>query len=183
MPGQPPAQRAIAIAAVVLLHLVLVWFLLRATIVEITPPAFFRELPITIWLQTSPTPKPPEPKAKEKKKEEGAVPVERAIGPIFTAPSGAPSESEYNGLRALGRYLNNCSGGDYEALSAREWAHCLGNQWTGPTEAPVTLGIEAPSPWKLDLEKRKAPPAQVEHECDQNSFNEHLGLPCYTFGK
>ena len=80
MPGQPPAQRAIAIAAVVLLHLVLVWFLLRATIVEITPPAFFRELPITIWLQTSPTPKPPEPKAKEKKKEEGAVPVERAIG-------------------------------------------------------------------------------------------------------
>ena len=175
-----PPEKIAAAVLVALLHLVLVWLLLQATVTQIAPPPLFRALPITIWLKTSPTPKPPEPKPKEKKKERGPAPVRRAIGPILPAPSGAPPESDYNGLRALGRYLNNCSAGNYEALSPKEWAHCLGNQWTGSVEAPLVLGPEPDSPWKLELEKRKAPPRKVEHECE-NSFNAHLGLPCYNY--
>ena len=183
MPGQSPAQRAIAVAAVLLLHVVLIWLLLRATIVHIAPPAIFRALPITIWLQTAPKPKPPEPNPQEKEEKEGPAPVERAIGPPLSAPAGVPPSEEYNGLRALGRYLNNCTAGNYEKLSAKEWAHCLGNQWQGPGEAPLTLGIESPSEWKTQMDKRKAPPRKVEHECDQGTLNSNLGLPCYDFGK
>lgn len=178
-----PPEKLVAAALVALLHLVLIWFLLRATIIQVAPPALLRALPITVWLKPAPAPKPPQPKEKERKnKVEGAPPVSRAIGPILPAPSAAPPASEYNGLRALGRYLHNCSAGDYEALSTREWKHCLGNQWAGPAELPLRLAPEPQSRWKLELEKRKAPPRKVEHECDQNSFNAHLGLPCYNYG-
>ena len=178
-----PPEKIVATALVALLHIVLIWFLLRATIVEVMPRLPTRVEPITIWLQAKPKPKPPEPKPEEKKKKEGPAPVTRSIGPPAPAPSGAPPAKDYNGLRALGRYLNNCGGGNYEALSNREWAHCLADQWAGPGEAPLTLGTEQPSEWKAQLDKKKAPPRKVEHECAQGTINSNLGLPCYNFNQ
>lgn len=180
MPGQVPAHKAIAIAAVLLLHLVLVWLFLRATIVTLAPPHVLREEPITVWLRPAEKPKPPQPE--EEKKKEGPPLIERAIGPPIPAPSGAPPATEYNGLRALGRYLNNCSNADYEALSGRELAHCLGNRWQTLGEGPVGLGLESPSEWKAQLDKKKAPAKPFEHECPQGTLNSNLGLPCYDFG-
>lgn len=182
MPGHMPAHKAIAIAAVLLIHLVLIWFFLRATIVAVNPASTLREQPITIWLSPAEKPKPPVPEPEEKKKKEGPPLIERAIGPPLPAPSGAPPETEYNGLRALGRYLNNCSNANYEALSERELAHCLGNVWQAPGEARAGLGLEPPSEWKAQLDKKKAPPRKVEHECPLGSRNYQLGLPCFDFG-
>ena len=55
--------------------------------------------------------------------------MERADRPaVAGADRGAPPGADYNGLRAFGRYLNNCSNLSYEDLSATELAHCLGNQ-------------------------------------------------------
>jgi hypothetical protein len=171
-------ERAVAAALVVLLHLLLLWLLLRATITNVVPLAAFRPEAITIWLKPAPEKKKPKPE--EKKKPETVPPVTKFSIP-FSVPPAAPPASNYNGLRAFGRYLNNCSSGNYEALSSREWAHCLGNQWNAPGEATLTLGPEAPSEWKRQMDKRKKPAKPIEHECAQGSLNSNLGLPCYDF--
>ena len=179
--GQMPAHRAVAILLVALLHLVLLWLLIRATGFHVTAPLVFREQPITLWLQTAPKEKPPQPEPKTKEKPEGAAPVTRSIGPPIPAPTGAPPASDYNGLRALGRYLTNCTAGNYESLSRRDLAHCLGNRWGKPGEAPLRLGIEPPSEWKAQLDERKKPARKLEKECPQGTPKSNLGLPCYNF--
>lgn len=182
--GRVPPEKLVAIALVALLHLLLVWLLLRASLIEIAPRKIFHEAPITLWLQTAPEHKKPEPKPEEKPKKEkpAPAPVKRAIGPPVPAPSVAPPSSEYNGLRALGRYLNNCSAGNYEALSQRDLAHCLGNIWGPSNETKqLRLGQEPPSVWKTQKEREKAPPRKLETQCPVGSPNSNLGLPCYHF--
>ena len=183
MSGPVPAQRAIAIAAVLALHLLLILFLLRATYVAVAPPPLLRELPITLWLAPAEKPKPPKPQEMEQKKQ-GETAVRHAITAPLSMPEGAPPPSDYNGLRALGRYMNNCSAGNYDALSRRELAHCLGNQWNEPGQgqARLRLGTEPDSVWKRQMDKRKAPVAPMEHECPLGSKNDQLGLPCF-FGQ
>lgn len=182
MIGQMPAHRAVAIALVALLHLILLWLLLRSTIMHVQPAPTLRAAPITLWLQTQLKEKPPEPEQKKKEKKEGAAPVTRSIGVPTPAPQGAPPATEYNGIRALGRYLTNCSDLKYENLSSRELAHCLGNQWGKPGEGgKLRLGAEAPSIWKKRMEEKRKPARKLEHECAQGSYNSNLGLPCYDF--
>ncbi len=182
--GQRPAQRAIAVAAVVLLHILLMWLLLRATSIHLTLPPAFRELPITVYLQPAPKPKLPPAKPEQKKKVTLAPPVKRATGIAQPPAPAAPQPAQpYNGLMALGRYLNNCSSGNYEQLSSLEWAHCLGDQWPDPGERPLLLGAQAPSIWKTQKDQQKAPVQPFETQCPQNSPNSNLGLPCYNFGK
>ena len=183
MSGPVPAQRAIAIAAVLALHLLLIWLLLQATTIVISPPQILRELPITLWLAPAQKPKPPKPQEKEEKKEGGTA-VGHAITAPLAPPEGAPPASDYNGLRALGRYMNNCSAGNYEALSRRELAHCLGNQWNQPGQgqAQLRLGKEPDSIWKRQMDKKKAPVPPIEHACPLGSKNDQLGLPCF-FGQ
>lgn len=188
--GQMPAQRAIAVAGVILLHILLIWLLLRATELHITLPPVIEQSPITIFLPTTPKPtKPvPKPKVKEKAKKPKKVPavppVKHAAGiPQPAAPSAPAPAEPFNGLRALGRYLNNCSSGNYQALSALDWAHCLGNIWPAPGERPLLLGAEPPSIWKTQKQRQKAPSKPFEHICDSSAPNANLGLPCYSFGK
>lgn len=181
MIGQMPAHRAVAIALVALLHLLLLWLLLRATITHAPRVPVFREKPITVWLQTAPKEKPPQPEPEKKEKKEGAAPVTRSIGPPAPAPTGAPPDSEYNGIRALGRYLTNCSAGNYEQLSDRDLAHCLGNQWGKPGEGKLRLGAQPPSVWKRQMDQRKKPARKLEHECASDKPGSNLGLPCYDF--
>ncbi len=178
--GPVPAQRAIAVAAVLALHLLLIWLLLQATSIVIAPPAILRELPITLWLMPTEKPKPPKAQEKEKKKE-GVQPVPQSLAPPLAPPEGAPPASDYNGLRALGRYMNNCSAGKYEALSPRELAHCLGNQWNGPArgQAALRLGTEPDSVWKSQMDKKKKAVPPIEHQCPLGSKNDQLGLPCF----
>ena len=171
-------ERAVATVLVILLHLVLVWLLLRATIIQITPKTLFEPKAITIWLKPAPEKKKPEPQ--KEKKVVTPAPVQKLFGPIVVPPSAPPPE-QYNGLRSFGRYLNNCSAGNYEALSAKELAHCIGNKWTGPHGKSLRLGSEPSSPWKTQMEQKKKPSKPIEHECAQGSRNANLGLPCYDF--
>jgi hypothetical protein len=178
-------ERLVATVLVAALHLILVWILAEATLVRIAPHRNYHEEPITLWLQTAPKklqPLPPQPEEKEKKKLI-APPVPNAAGPtIATPPPAAPqTPEEYNGLRALGQYLNDCSAMAYEDMNERDIAHCLRNEWAGPAAPKVGLGAEPASPFKAELDARKKPARQVEHACDQNSLNSNLGLPCYDF--
>jgi hypothetical protein len=53
-----PAHKAIAIGAVLTLHLLAVWFLLRATLVTMASRPPLRDLPITLWLMPREKPTP-----------------------------------------------------------------------------------------------------------------------------
>ena len=105
-------------------------------------------------------------------------------GPAVPAPIGAPPAVNYNGLRDLGSYMNNCSAGNYGALSERELAHCIGDLWDQPGRGQATFRLpkEPDSVWKRQKEKEKAPAPPGEHECKQGSLNSNLGLPCFDFG-
>jgi hypothetical protein len=105
----------------------------------------------------------------------------RAITIAPVAPS-APAPTQPQGdIRALGRYLYNCSGAYYEQLSPREKAHCLANQWNNQGPA-LTLGPAQPSPFDAVIARRNAPFVPAEKPCPLDHPNANLGLPCFGPG-
>ena len=101
------------------------------------------------------------------------------IAPIApSAPAPAPPQGD---IRALGRYLYNCSGTYYEQLSPREKAHCLANQWNNQGPA-LTLGPAKPSPFDAVIARRNAAPVPMETPCPVDKPTANLGTPCYNFG-
>jgi hypothetical protein len=185
MSARLPARRAIAASAVILFHLLLIFALIRITNFPIGIPGA-HENPLEIFfpsfLQKS---------EKEKRPPTPPLPVVRPIyiplltpPPLPTPPAVPEEQNNYNGLRALGRYLYNCSGMYYEQLSEREWAHCLANQWDLPSaakEKPPVLPPVQPSPFDIVVKERKKPAVPIEHQCKLGQMQSNLGLPCYDF--
>ncbi len=176
-----PARRAIAAGAVILFHLLLIFALIRITGIPIGLPVI-HENPLEIFF----------PSLKQKQKTE--TPPPPVVNPIYiplrapppptpVLPPSTP-QTNYNGLRALGRYLYNCSGAYYEELSEREWAHCLGNLWDVPAEAKEQAPVmppAKPSPFSIVVREPKKSAAPVERQCKLGEMNSNLGLPCYDF--
>lgn len=181
-PPKPDAQRRIVAAAIVaLLHAVFLYALLQAINIHAVPKILKQVVPITIWL-------PPPPQKEEEKKKPELPPT--AVAPaepiIRTAPITVPDipvrphTTEDDGIGKLGRYLNNCSAGNYSALSKQEWADCLGGMATRD-HGTVTLG-QVRTLWELQ-HPPKAPPNPKEAtgfgECAHNDPNRLMGLPCF----
>jgi hypothetical protein len=105
----------------------------------------------------------------------------RAITIAPIAPAAPAPEPQQGDIRALGRYLYNCSGAYYEQLSPREKEHCLANQWNNQGTA-LTLGPAKPSPFDGVIARRNAPLVPMEKPCPVDKPTSNLGLPCYGFG-
>lgn len=110
----------------------------------------------------------------------------RAITPPLLQelpPARAPSTTEepQGDMRALGRYLYNCSGAYYERLSSREREHCLDNKWNGQKGPALTLGPAKPSPFDDVIAKRNEKAVPFEHPCPVEKPTSNLGMPCYDF--
>lgn len=178
-------RRAAAGAAVLLLHLLVLLVLLAAF-----QPHLFREAvgvrEITISLPVTPQAEPPPPP-------ETAPPTliapeapelpPHAITLAPPTPVAPPQPSEQQGdIRALGRYLYNCSGAYYESLSPREKEHCLENKFNGQEGPALTLGPAKPSPFDAVIAKRNAPFVPIEKPCPVDKPTANLGFPCYDFG-
>ena len=99
----------------------------------------------------------------------------------LSLPAGQQQEQQGD-IRALGRYLYNCSGQYFERLSAKEKAHCLENKFNGQEGPALTLGPGKPSPYDAVIAKRNAPAVPIEHPCSIDKPTANLGLPCYDFG-
>ena len=107
----------------------------------------------------------------------------RAIAPpSLIAPPTAPEQEQQGDMRALGRYLYNCTGQYFERLSPKEKAHCLENKFNGEEGPALTLGPAKPSPYDAVIAKRNAPVVPIEHPCPDDKPTSNLGLPCYDFG-
>lgn len=96
------------------------------------------------------------------------------------AAPALPSQSQGD-MGALGRYLYNCTGANYERLSPKEKAHCLENKWNGEAGPSLTLGPAKPSPYDAVIAGRNAPAVPFEKPCPVDKPTANLGLPCHDF--
>jgi hypothetical protein len=102
--------------------------------------------------------------------------------PSLEAPPPPTTEQQPQGdIRALGRYLYNCTGLNYERLSAKEKAHCLENKFNGQEGPALTLGPAKPSPYDAVIAGRNAPAVPIEKPCPTDKPTANLGLPCLNF--
>jgi hypothetical protein len=177
-----PRRRAGVAVAVALLHLILLYGLLHAVNIRALPKAVI-ERTITIWL-------PPKPPKAEPKKEKETQPLpsleaptvrEPRTAPITVVPLPArPKPSDEDGMKKLGRYLENCSAGNYAALTQQEWANCLGGIGTKDPNT-VRLG-DVHTLWEAQ-HPAKAPAnpndATGFGECAHNDPKRLMGLPCF----
>jgi hypothetical protein len=182
-----PMRRAIAASVVILFHLLLLYALVKITELPVGIPTL-HENPLEIFFPSFIR----KPEDKEKHKPTPPVPITRPIYIPYqsrSAPAVPPlveqqKQQNQNGIRALGRYLYNCSSMYYEELSEREWQHCLANQWDLPDVAkskPPVLPKAAPSPFDIVIKERRKKSVPIEHQCKPGQMLSNLGLPCYDF--
>ena len=186
MQAELGARRAVAGGIVLLLHLLVLLALLAAFKPHLLEQVLgTREIVITVPVVPQTARHPPQLPS------EVAPPTllvpeapPRAIAPptLETIPPAAAEQRPPGDIRALGRYLYNCSGAYYERLSPKEKAHCLENKWNGQNPPVVTLGPAKPSPYDAVIAKRNAPFAPIEKPCPADKPTANLGLPCYDFG-
>lgn len=185
MPAQPRLYRAAAGALVLALHVLALVALLAAFRPNVLQQVFGeREIVISLPVRPQTTRRLPQ-EPRQLVPPTFLVPEvsPRAITPpVFgnTAPPQAPSEPQGD-IRALGRYLYNCSGAYYERLSPKEKAHCLENKWNGQEGPALTLGPAKRSPYDAVIAKRNAPFVPLEKPCPADKPTANLGLPCYDF--
>lgn len=177
-------RRAAAGAAVLLLH-VLVLLVLLATFQPRLVQEAIGTREITISLPVTPHTEQPAP---ETAPPTLIAPEEPELPPhaITLAPAAPvaplPQQNEEQGdIRALGRYLYNCTGAYYERLSPREKEHCLENKFNGQEGPALTLGPAKPSPFDAVIAKRNAPVVPIEKPCPVDKPTANLGLPCFDF--
>lgn len=177
-------QRLASIAAVIVLHVILILVLLEAGII-VVPPLVREPRETTIYLQP--------PKSKPQPKPQSIEPnVPTVIRPLpdideilrklreWEARQPSSAAPAYNGLRAFGQYMYNCSGALYDMLSREGLDQCLGQYL--PKHVPaIGLGAEKPSFWQTQRDEARAPEAPFEEPCPQGSFNDSLHIPCHHF--
>lgn len=104
---------------------------------------------------------------------------------ITVLPPPPQKESAPEGdIGALGRYLFNCSGENFEAMSQEDRSHCLANKWEkGKQEKAPVLGEAKPSQFDQVIKEREAPFVPAFQGCDPSSINGSLhNVPCTNFG-
>jgi hypothetical protein len=182
MPAELRMRRAATGAAVLLLHILVLLALLAAFQPHLLQQALgTREititLPVTPRQQTRPQPPsdlvPPTFIRPEELPHAITLPSLQAVPPV------QPEREQQGDIRALGRYLYNCSGAYYDRLSPKEKAHCLENKWNGQEGPALTLGPAKPSPYDAVIAKRNAPAVPIEHPCPVDKPTSNLGLPCF----
>jgi hypothetical protein len=181
---QPQTRRRAGTAAlVILLHVIVLYGLVQAVYVQVSPQKLIERIPVTIWMPLTPPKKAPEKKKEVTPSQQidaSRVPIMRTA-PITMPPTPArPHSTDEDGFGKFGRYLNNCSEGNYSALSKQEWANCLGGYATRG-DSPVRIG-DVQTLW----EQQHPPPPKANPkeahgfgECAHNDPKRLMGLPCF----
>jgi hypothetical protein len=179
--------RRVATGSVVLvLHILIVLLFLTATGIVPLRIGTTREIMLTL---------PAPPRAKEKETVPlppvpDHVPLPAASIPTFVPqaitvqPPPPQKESNPEGdIGALGRYLFNCSGANFEAMSQQDRSHCLANKWEkGRQDKEPVLGEAKPSQFDQVIKRREAPFVPAFQGCDPSSINASLhNVPCTNF--
>jgi hypothetical protein len=181
MPTELRMRRTATGAAVLLLHILVLLALLAAFKPHLLQQALGTH-EITITLPVTPQQqirRPPSDLVPPTFIRPEEVPHAITLPSLEKAPPAQPEPQQQGDIRALGRYLYNCSGAYYDRLSPKEKAHCLENKWNGQEGPALTLGPAKPSPYDAVIAKRNAPAVPFEHPCPVDKPTSNLGFPCY----
>lgn len=179
-------RRAAASGVVILLHILLLLVLLNALKPAGERIGSLREIVVHIL----PTPEEEERARRSKAQlpapEFLAPPSPRAITlpaiPESALPA-APAQPQGD-IRALGRYLTNCTEQEYERLNAKERAHCLTNKWQGKDNEPsLVLGPPKPSPFDVTVTGQRPDTGPPVQPCDPGTPHANYGIGCMNFPK
>jgi hypothetical protein len=182
MVGELRIRRAAAGAAVLLLHFLVLLVLLAAFRPHLLEQALgTREIIITLPVTPERRPAPLQPQTAPPAFLAPELPPHAITLLPPTAPLPARPAEPQGDVRALGRYLYNCSGAYYERLSPKEKAHCLENKWEGQEGPALTLGPAKPSPFDAVIAGRNAPAVPIEKPCAVDKPTANLGTPCFDF--
>ncbi|HEY4113492.1 MAG TPA: hypothetical protein VGM17_05465 [Rhizomicrobium sp.] len=177
-------RRAAASGVVILIHILLLLVVLNALRPAAERVGSLREIVVHIL------PTPEEEERTRRSRSELPVPEffqprsPRAIT-LPTIPEAAPpaARPEPQGdLDALGRYLYNCTGAEYERLNAKEKAHCLENKWQGKEGEPsLVLGPQKPSPFDVTVTGQRPDSGPAVQPCDPGTPHANYGIGCMNF--
>ena len=149
------AQRAVGLALVVLLHLLLLAALLQAVIHPGRPMAAAREIILHFIPRAVPVPEPKPLPEVTRPLRGGTPPVVVPLPPITTAP--APD------LRGLGQSLFGCSPDALATASPQQRSQCL-NGLTRPGDGLAVAPhdhTKDPDRWANAIRERNAPPGRI----------------------
>ncbi len=182
MAWQIPWRRIVAGGCVLLLHILLILALLTATRLPIdTGVTKLREIMLTLVVPQQIRTKVPEPRLPSQIPVPTLTKPDIFPRPITLLPPSMTQPPQQGDIRAIGRYLENCSGQYYEALSAKEKQNCLLFKNKSKDQAPV-LGEAKPSPFDQVLTNRQTPATSPFKQCDPGSINASLhNVPCADF--
>ncbi|HWA31255.1 MAG TPA: hypothetical protein VG867_09150 [Rhizomicrobium sp.] len=179
MVSQVDWRKVAAGSGVLLLHLLILLALLDVTgIVRLGT----ENLPKEIVLTLAPPPRETQPEVTLPE----SLPIPFAISPStesrpITAPPPKETSQPQGDIRAIGRYLTNCSGAYYELLSPEERKNCLLFK-NEHKEQPPVLGEAKPSPFDKVIQQRNAPFQAPFQQCDPASIEGTLhNVPCTNF--
>lgn len=182
-PAPDHRRRAGMAALALLLHAVLLYGLLHAINVRAVQKVV-AQVPVTIWFPLTPPKKEPD----KKKPEPEAAPQTPAAQEPKTAPITIPRSvlvrphSDEDGIGKLGRYLDNCSAGNYERLSPQEWANCLGGMATRDHNGNTIKLGDVRTLWEMQHKPPPQPDAKQATgfgECAHDDPRRLQGLPCF----
>jgi hypothetical protein len=180
--NQPPPlswRRSGVGITVLLLHLIVLYGLLHAVVVSLRPKATTQEITILFPAQPKTEPKekrePPPPSSVDEIPRENTAPI--TIPPLISKPHS----TEEDGIGRLGRYLNNCSAGNYKALSDQEWADCLGGMATRDRDGNTIRLGDVRTLWEKQHPKSVPNPKEATGfvACAHDDPNRLKGLPCF----
>ncbi len=179
-PPQPTWRRAAVSGAVLVLHFLILYTLLHALVATERPRLVARK-EITIYFPPKPKAEPDRKKVQQQLSPENPVAPTITTSPITIPPLPPhPPSSDQDGIGRLGRYLNNCSAGNYRALSPQEWAYCLGGMATQDHSGTVTLG-DIRTLWEKQHPKSLPNPKEADGfvACPHDDPRRRMGLPCF----
>jgi hypothetical protein len=180
---QPPLswRRSGVGVAVLLLHLILLYALLHAVVASIRPKPTAQEITILFPAQPKKQPKekqpPPPPSSIDQVPRENTAPI--TIPPLIRKPHS----TEDDGIGRLGRYLDNCSAGNYGALSEQEWANCLGGMATRDRNGDTIKLGDVRTLWEKQHPKTVPDPKEAKGfvGCAHDDPKRLMGLPCFQY--
>jgi hypothetical protein len=182
MAWQIPWRRIVAGGCVLLLHILLILALLTATRMPISTGATqLREIMLTLVVPRQIRTRVPEPHLPNEIPVPALTRPEIIPRPITILPPEMTQPPQQGDIRAIGRYLENCSGQFYELMSPKEKQNCLLFKNAHKEQAPV-LGVAKPSPFDQVLTNRQTPATSPFKQCDPGSINSTLhNVPCTDF--
>ncbi|HEX4080688.1 MAG TPA: hypothetical protein VHX61_17640 [Rhizomicrobium sp.] len=175
-------RRALSAGAVLLLHLALLATFLVASRVSMRLPNALRELEFT-FAEPARNPRPlPSAALQPRFLKPVATAVIAPPALSFVPQSGAAAPAP-GAIPGIGRALFGCDPAKLDLLSPETRAACARLPLVKPREQSVRLGPppDPNSPFTREIEERFHEAVPINRPCALDSYNDTLGLPCFSF--